>query len=120
MLAPFYGTASTEIYGDVRPQPIVIGVDVPLAPLLINLQHTIELCGLEPQASILEAVKTMAALCMALGAIAEDAWEEGWTHVAVEEALQAGPAARLSGGNDVPAAARRRLRLFRRSRPRRR
>ena len=90
MLAPFYGTASTEIYGDVRPQPIVTGVDVPPAPLLINLRHTIELCRLEPQDSIIEAVRTMTALCMALGAVAKDAWEEGWTHVAVEEALQTG------------------------------
>ena len=88
MLAPLYGIASTEIYGDVRPQPIVTGIDVPPAPLLINFRHTIELCGGEFQSSMMEAVKTLTMLCMALGAIAEDAWQEGWTHVAVEDALQ--------------------------------
>jgi serine/threonine-protein kinase HipA len=88
MLAPFYGIASTEIYGEVRPRPIVIGIDVPPAPLLIDLRHTIELCELEFQPSIIESVKLMGPVCMALNAIAEDAWQEGWTRREIDEAVQ--------------------------------
>ncbi len=54
MLAPFYDIASTEIYGETRPRPIVIGDDVPPAPLLIDIRHTIELCGLEFQPTLIE------------------------------------------------------------------
>jgi serine/threonine-protein kinase HipA len=88
MLAPFYGIASTEVYGENRPRPIVIGNDVPPAPLLIDLRHTIELCELEFQPSIIESVQIMGAVCMALGAVAEDAWLEGWSSPAIEEAVQ--------------------------------
>ncbi|HSR94659.1 MAG TPA: HipA domain-containing protein [Solirubrobacterales bacterium] len=88
MLAPFYDIASTEIYGQVRPRPIVIGDDVPPAPLLIDLRHTIELCELEFQPSIIESVKLMGPICTSLGAVAADAWEEGWSKPAIEDALQ--------------------------------
>jgi serine/threonine-protein kinase HipA len=88
MLAPFYDIAATEIYGEVRPRPIVIGDDVPPAPLLIDLRYTIELCELEFQPSIIESVKLMGAVCMALGAVAADAWEEGWSAPAVDEATE--------------------------------
>jgi hypothetical protein len=88
MLAPFYDIASTEIYGETRPRPIVIGDDVPPAPLLIDLRHTIELCGLEFQPSIIESVKVMGGVCVSLGAVARDAWEEGWYTPAIDEAGQ--------------------------------
>lgn len=87
MLAPFYDIASTEIYGALRPRPIVIGIDVPPAPLLIDLRHTIELCGLEFQPSIIESVRLMGSVCVALNAVAADAHEEGWNRAAVEDAL---------------------------------
>jgi len=88
LLAPFYDTVSGEVYGEVRPRPAVVGVDVPPAPLLIDTRHAIELCGLEFQPALLDAVGLMGPLCEALGAAAELAMEEGWHHVAVEEALQ--------------------------------
>jgi serine/threonine-protein kinase HipA len=88
ILAPFYDIASTEIYGEVRPRPVVIGDDIPPAPLLIDLRHTIELCGLEFQPSLIESVALMGQLCVALGAVAADAWEEGWHRRAIEEGLQ--------------------------------
>jgi serine/threonine-protein kinase HipA len=88
MLAPFYDIASTEIYGESRPRPIVIGDDVPPAPLLIDLRHTIELCEVEFQPAIIESVQLMGALCMALGSIAADAQQEGWWRPAIDEALQ--------------------------------
>jgi len=88
MLAPFYDIASTEVYGEVRPMPIVIGVDVPPAPLLINLRHTIELCDMEFQPALIDSVKLMAALTSALNSVAEEAQAEGWHRVVIEEALQ--------------------------------
>ncbi|HKB52193.1 MAG TPA: HipA domain-containing protein [Solirubrobacterales bacterium] len=88
MLAPFYDIASTEIYGEIRPRPIVIGDDVPPAPLLIDLRHTIELCELEFQPAIIESVKLMGAVCTALDVVAADAWEEGWFRPAIDEAVQ--------------------------------
>jgi serine/threonine-protein kinase HipA len=88
MLAPFYGIASTEIYGEVRPRPIVTGTDVPPAPLLIDLRHTIELCQLELQPSIIESVKLMGGVLMALKAVAEEAWCEGWSRPQIDEAIQ--------------------------------
>jgi serine/threonine-protein kinase HipA len=88
MLAPFYGIASTEIYGEVRPRPVVIGTDVPPAPLLIDLRHAIELCELEFEPSIIESVKLMGSVCMALGAVAEDAWQNGWTRREIDETVQ--------------------------------
>lgn len=88
MLAPFYDIASTEIYGESRPRPIVIGDDVPPAPLLIDLRHTIELCDLEFQPAIIESVRLMGAVCMALGSVAGDAWDEGWSRPAIDEAVQ--------------------------------
>ena len=88
MLAPLYGTASTEVYGEVRQRPTYIGPDVPPAPLLLDLRYTIELCGLEFQPSIIESVRLMGPLCSALNAVAEDAWQEGWTKRAIEDALQ--------------------------------
>jgi serine/threonine-protein kinase HipA len=88
MLAPFYDIASTEIYGETRPRPLIIGDDVPPAPLLLDLRHTIELCGLEFQPSLIESVKLMGPLCVALGSVAQDAGEEGWSRPAIEEAVQ--------------------------------
>jgi serine/threonine-protein kinase HipA len=88
MLAPFYGIASTEVYGEIRPRPIIIGDDVPPAPLLIDLRHTIELCELEFQPSIIESVKLMGPVCVALGSVAGDAWDEGWSRPAIDEAIQ--------------------------------
>jgi serine/threonine-protein kinase HipA len=96
MLAPLYDIASTEIYGETRPRPIVIGDDVPPAPLLIDLRHTIELCELEFQPAIIESVKLMGAVCMALGAVAEEAWEEGWSRPAIDEAVQTATARALA------------------------
>jgi serine/threonine-protein kinase HipA len=89
MLAPLYGIASTEAYGQVRAAPIVSGIDVPPAPLLIQLRHTIDLCGAEFQPALIAAVGLMGPLVSALGAIAEDAWEEGWHRRAIEEAILA-------------------------------
>jgi len=88
LLAPFHGNLSGEVYGDVRPRPVVVGIDVPPAPLLIDTRHAIELCGLEFQPALIDAVRTMGPLCQALGAAAELAMEEGWHHAAIEEALQ--------------------------------
>ncbi len=88
MLAPFYDIASTEIYGETRPRPRVIGEDVPPAPLLIDIRHTIERCGLEFQSSLIEAVSLMGPLCGSLGAIAERAQEEGWYRRAIDEAIE--------------------------------
>jgi serine/threonine-protein kinase HipA len=88
ILAPFYDIASTEIYGETRPRPIVIGDDVPPAPLLIDLRHTIERCALEFEPSIIKSVETMGALCMVLGAIAADAFDEGWSRPAIDEAVE--------------------------------
>ena len=88
MLAPFYDIASTEVYGEIRPRPLVTGEEIPPAPLLIDIRHTIELCGLEFQPGLMEAIKLMGLVCAALNAVAEDAWEEGWTKPAVEEAIQ--------------------------------
>lgn len=88
MLAPFYDIASTEIYGETRPRPVVIGEDVPPAPLLIDIRHTIELCGLEFQSSLIEAVSLMGPLCVALGGLAKRAQEEGWHRRAIDEAIE--------------------------------
>ncbi|HET9162070.1 MAG TPA: HipA domain-containing protein [Solirubrobacterales bacterium] len=88
MLAPFYDILSTEVYGEIRPRPLVTGEEIPPAPLLIDIRHTIELCSLEFQPGLMEAIKLMGLLCAALNAVADDASEEGWTKPAVEEAIQ--------------------------------
>lgn len=88
MLAPLYDVVSTEIYGDQRPRPTVVGADVPPAPLLIHLRHTIELCGAEFQPAMIEAVELMGPLCTALGGVARDAWEEGWHRRQIDDAIQ--------------------------------
>jgi serine/threonine-protein kinase HipA len=88
MLAPFYDIVSTEVYGEVRPRPIVIGDDVPPAPLLIDLVHTIRQCGFDFQPAIIESVRVMGRVCIALGSIAEAAHEEGWYRRAIDEAVQ--------------------------------
>lgn len=88
MLAPFYDIASTEVYGEIRPRPIVIGEDVPPAPLLIDIRHTIELCGLEFQPALIEGLQLMGPLCSALNGAAGAAQEEGWHSAAIEEAIQ--------------------------------
>jgi len=88
MLAPFYGIASTEVYGETRNRPIVIGEDVPPAPLLIDMRHTIELCELEFQPALIELVKLMGPVCAALGSVAEEAMEAGWHRRVIEEVIQ--------------------------------
>ncbi|HEU4906317.1 MAG TPA: HipA domain-containing protein [Solirubrobacterales bacterium] len=88
MLAPLYDIASTEIYGEQRPRPTVVGIDVPPAPLLIHLRHTIELCDAEFQPALIEAVRLMGPLVSALGSVAEDAWEEGWHRRQIDDAIQ--------------------------------
>jgi serine/threonine-protein kinase HipA len=87
MLAPFYGTLSTEVYGESRPRPIVIGQRVPPAPLLIDIRHTAQLCEEEFEPALIEAVKLMGPLCAALGAQAERALEEDWYHGAIDETI---------------------------------
>lgn len=87
MPAPFYDIASTEIYGESRPRPIVIG-DAPPAPLLIDIRHTTDLCGLEFQPVMIEAVKLMAPLCAAIGTQARRAMDEGWYRRAIDDGLQ--------------------------------
>jgi len=87
MLAPLYDIGSAEIYGETRPRPIVIGENVPDAPLLIDFRHTIELCEMEFQPAIIEAVSMMGPLCEALGAIAERAQEEGWYRRSIDEVI---------------------------------
>jgi serine/threonine-protein kinase HipA len=87
MLAPFYGTASTEVYGETRNRPIVTG-DAPPAPFLIDIRHAIDLCELEFQPALIESVMLMGPICAALNSVAEDAHEEGWTEPAIEEAIQ--------------------------------
>jgi serine/threonine-protein kinase HipA len=88
LLAPFYDIASTEIYGEIRPRPIVVGEDVPPAPLLIDTRYAIELCGLEFQPTLIDSVKLMAPICGALNTAADLAQEEDWHRRAVEDALQ--------------------------------
>ncbi len=88
MLAPFYDIVSTEVYGEVRPRPIVIGEEVPPAPLLIDIRYATELCGLEFQPALIEAVSLMGPICSALNSVANDAQAEGWNEPAVEETIQ--------------------------------
>jgi len=88
MLAPFYDIAATEVYGEVRPRPIVIGEDVPPAPLLIDIRHTVELCDVEFQPGLIEAVRLMGSICSALNSVADAGWRAGWKHPIVEEVLQ--------------------------------
>jgi serine/threonine-protein kinase HipA len=88
MLAPFYDIVSTEVYGEIRPRPIVIGDDVPPAPLLIDLVHTIRQCDLEFQPSIIESVRLMGRVCNALNAAAQSAYDEGWYRRAIDDAVQ--------------------------------
>jgi len=96
MLAPFYDIASTEIYGETRPRPTVIGENVPDAPLLIDFRHTIELCDAEFQPAIIEAVSLMGPLCQALGSIAERAQEEGWYRSSIDETIEIATARSLT------------------------
>ncbi len=86
LLAPFHGIVSTEVYGEVRPRPVVVGA--PPAPLLVDLRYTIEFCGLELQPALIDSVKLMGLICGALNAAAELAQEEGWRREAIEDALQ--------------------------------
>jgi serine/threonine-protein kinase HipA len=100
MLAPFYDISSTEIYGETRPQPIAIGEDVPDAPLLIDLRHTIEHCDVDPQPAIIAAVSLMGPLCTALGALAERAQEEGWYRRSIDETIEIATARSLTFATD--------------------
>ena len=84
--APFHDIVSSEIYGDVRPRPVVVGA--PPAPLLVDMRYTIEFCGLEIQPGLIDSVKLMGLICGALNNVAELAQEEGWHREAIEDALQ--------------------------------
>lgn len=86
--APFYDIVADELYGEVRPRPVVVGEDVPPAPLLIDTRHAIDLCGLEFQPALIDSVKLMMPVCETLNAAAEQAQEEGWHRAAIDEALQ--------------------------------
>lgn len=88
MLAPFFGIAATEIYGAKRRRAPVIGA--PPAPLLVDIYRTAIECGLDFQAALMEAIKTMAATCSGLNGALELAQEEGWYSRVVDEALQLG------------------------------
>jgi serine/threonine-protein kinase HipA len=101
MLAPLYDIASTEVYGESRPRPIVIGDDVPDAPLLIDLRHTIELCDAELQPAILEAVVLMGGLSTALGSLAERSQEEGWYRRSIDEAIEIATSRALAFRDEV-------------------
>lgn len=85
MLAPFYDIASTEIYGETRPRPIVIGA--PPAPLLVDLRYAIEFCGLELQPWLIESVRMMGTLCVALDAVVGLAQAEDWYRPVIDEAI---------------------------------
>jgi hypothetical protein len=87
-LAPFHDVAATEIYGDARARPVVVGEDVPPAPILIDLAHVVRQCGIEDQPGILRAIKLMRLLSTGLSEAAERAQEEGWYRRAIDDALQ--------------------------------
>jgi serine/threonine-protein kinase HipA len=87
-LAPFFDLVGTELYGEERVRPRVIGEDVPPAPLLIDIVHAIQLCGFEEQPWIVDSPKLMMFLAEGLGRAAERAQEEDWYHQAIDEALR--------------------------------
>jgi serine/threonine-protein kinase HipA len=88
MLAPFFDVVTDELYGAVRRRPVVIGIDVPPAPFLIDIAHAIEQCGFEFQPSLIEAIPMMAALCGAVGQIADRAQEQDWYRCEIDDGLQ--------------------------------
>lgn len=88
MPAPFFDIATYELYGAVRRRPVVIGIDIPPAPFLVDLGHTFEQCGFEFQPSLIEAIPMMAELCRAVGNLARQAQEQGWYRRAIDEGLQ--------------------------------
>jgi serine/threonine-protein kinase HipA len=87
-LAPFYDVAATEIYGDSRPRPALVGEKASPAPVLEELIQAVRQCGVEGQPGILRAIKLMEPLSKAMGAAAERAQEEDWYRRAIDEALQ--------------------------------
>ena len=87
-LAPFYDIVATEVYGDERARPTVVGENVPPAPLLIDLTHALRQCGVEDQPGVLRAVGLMEPLGRALGAAAQRATDEDWYRRAIDDTLQ--------------------------------
>lgn len=87
MLAPFFDIVTDELYGAIRQRPVVIGIDVPPAPFLIDLAHTIEQCGFEFQPSLIAAVPMMTDLCAIVGRLARQAQEQGWYRRSIDEGL---------------------------------
>lgn len=88
-LAPFHDLVATEIYGDERPRPTVIGPDVPPAPLLVDLVHTLRQCGAEEeQPALLKGIGLMRPLGSALSAAAQPAVDEGWYRRSIDDTLQ--------------------------------
>jgi serine/threonine-protein kinase HipA len=86
ILAPFFGIAATEIYGEERRRPPVHGA--PPAPFLVDIRRTAWECDFEFQPSLMEAVETMARACSSLNSAIEIAREEGWYSRVADEALQ--------------------------------
>jgi serine/threonine-protein kinase HipA len=86
ILAPFYGTAATEIYGAERRRPPVIGA--PPAPFLVDIRRTAFECEFEFQPALMEAIETMARACSSLNEVIDRAREEGWYSRVADEALQ--------------------------------
>jgi serine/threonine-protein kinase HipA len=87
MLAPLFDVVTDELYGAVRRRPVVIGVDVPPAPFLIDIGHAIEQCGFEFQPSLIAAIPMMTELCGAVGRLARQAQEQGWYRRAIDDGL---------------------------------
>ena len=87
-LAPFFDLVATELYGEERVRPRVIGEDVPPAPLLIDVVHAIQQCGFEEQPWIVDSPRLMTALAQGLGEAAERAQDEDWYRRAIDEALE--------------------------------
>ena len=86
MLAPLYDIAATEVYGERRPRPLVVGA--PPAPFLVDLGQTISECDFEFQPRLIEAVETMNRLCIAFSETVELAYGEDWYTTMMDEALQ--------------------------------
>jgi len=86
ILAPFFGNVATEVYGAKRRRVPVLGA--PPAPLLVDIYRTAVECGLDFEAALMEAIRTMAAICTGLNKALNLAQEEGWHSRVVEEVLQ--------------------------------
>ena len=101
MLAPFFDIVTDELYGAVRRRPVVIGIDVPPAPFLVDIGHAIEQCGFEFQPSLIAAIPMMAELCRAVGRLAEQAQEQGWYRRAIDDGLMLATRRVASFGREI-------------------